>query len=266
MSHDPWNPPHTSTLPFSVIVSTIYGDMIIHRNDTHQTVPLLKLGRAVIHNEIRLLGRVLSYCDDNRHVVDIGANIGSFALALSKLVGEGGKVHAFEPQRIIFNMLAGSVALNSMMNVYCYNMAVGNREDRIEIPQFDYRGPQMSYGSIEFGPDQRQPLDQKRKHDAEKQEFVPLTTLDRFEFARLDMLKVDAEGMEMEILDGADQTIRRCRPIVFIEFIKVDREALKERLIGYGYEVWVASENYLAIPAEFVARLPAVPTLLHGLV
>jgi FkbM family methyltransferase len=266
MSHDPWDPPHTNTLPFSVIVSTIYGDMIIHRNDTHQTVPLLKLGRAIIHNEIRLLGRVLSYCEEDRHVVDIGASFGSFALALSKLVGERGNVHAFEPQRIIFNMLAGSVALNSLMNVHCYNMAVGNREDRIEIPQFDYRGPQMSYGSIEFGPDQRQPLDQTRKHDPGKQEFVPLTTLDRFEFERLDMLKVDAEGMEMEILEGADRTMRRCRPIVFIEFIKVDREALRQRLMGYGYEVWVASGNYLAIPNEFVAKLPEVPSLLHGLI
>jgi hypothetical protein len=80
------------------------------------------------------------------------------------------------------------------------------------------------------------------------------------------MLKVDAEGMETEILDCADQTIRVGRPIVFIEFIKVDREALKERLTGYGYEVRVASGNHLAYSTEFVARLPAVPTSLHGLI
>lgn len=136
MSHDPWDPPHTNTLSFCVVLSTIYGDMIVHRNDTHQTVPILKLGRAVIHNEIRLLARVLSYCADDRHVVDIGASYGSFSLALSKTVGKGGKIHAFEPQRIIYNMFAGSVALNSIMNVFCYNMAVGNKDGRIEIPKF----------------------------------------------------------------------------------------------------------------------------------
>jgi FkbM family methyltransferase len=265
MSHDPWNPPHTSTLPFSVVLSTIYGDMIVHRNDSHQTVPLLKLARAVIHNEVRLLARLLSYCPDDRHVVDVGASYGSFALALSKVVGARGKVHAFEPQRIIFNMLAGSIALNSFMNVYCYNMAVGNREGRVEIPQFDYKGPQMSYGSVEFGPEQRQKLDQARKHDAETQEYVPLTTLDRFEFQRLDLLKIDAEGMEMEILDGAEQTIRRCRPMMFVEFIKVDREALRNRLAGFDYAVADLPGNFLAIPTELEGKLPSVSTLVHGL-
>ncbi len=218
MSHDPWNPPHTSTLPFSIVLPTIYGDMIVHRNDTAQTVRLMQTGWAVMHNEIRILGRVLSYCPNDRQVVDVGSSYGSFALALSKVVGERGKVHAFEPQRIIFNMLAGAVALNSIMNVYCYNMAVGARDGRIEIPQFQYKGRQLSFGSIEFGPDQKQPLEQARQHDPDRVEYVPLTTLDRFEFARLDLMKIDAEGMEMEILDGADQTIRRCRPIMFVEY------------------------------------------------
>src|SRR5208283_3675709 len=115
MSHDPWDPPHTSTLPFTVILPTIYGSMIFHRNDTAQTVSHLKLGRSSDHNEIRLLARVLSYFGDALHVVDVGANFGSFALAFSKVVGERGRVHAFEAQRIIFNMLAGSIALNSVM-------------------------------------------------------------------------------------------------------------------------------------------------------
>ena len=265
MSHDPLNPPHTSTLTFTVVVSTIYGNMILHRNDTAMTIPHLKIGRAPSHNEIRLLARVLSYCDDNRHVIDVGANIGSFALAFSKVVGERGKVHAFEAQRVVFNMLAGSVALNSILNVFCYNMAVGDREGQIEIPQFDYRGPQMSYGSVEFGPTQKQRLDQERKYDPDRQEYVPLTTIDRFEFERVDLLKIDAEGMEMEILDGADRTVRRCRPIIFAEYIKVDREALKTRLAGLGYAVTTVPGNYLAIPVESVDRFPPMSTLVHGL-
>lgn len=265
MSHDPWDPPHTSALPFTVVIPTIYGRMIFHRNDTSQTVSHLKIGRSADHDEIRLLARVLSYSEGNPQVVDVGANFGSFALAFSKVVGERGKVHAFEAQRIIFNMLVGSVALNSVMNVFCYNMAVGDKEGRIEIPQFDYKGPQMSYGSVEFGPVQRQKLDQERRCDPEAQEYVPMTTLDRFEFQRLDLLKIDAEGMEMEILDGADQTIRRCRPIMFVEFLKVDRESLRKRLTEFGYVVSDVPGNYLAIPTEAMPRLPPLPALLNGL-
>src|SRR5208283_4934001 len=99
------------------------------------------------------------------------------------------------------------------------------------------------------------------KNDPEKQEYVLLTTIDRFDFQRVDLLKIDAEGMVMEILDGAERTIQRCRPIMFVEFMKVDREALKPRLAGLGYAVSDVPGNYLAIPTETVDKLPPVSTL-----
>src|SRR5215472_8442470 len=94
------------------------------------------------HSEIVFLTDVLRLCGNDLTAIDVGANVGTHALAFARAVGSLGAVHAFEPQRIIFNMLCGSIALNS----HCYNMAVGDRQGSIEIPQFDYSKP-LSFGS-----------------------------------------------------------------------------------------------------------------------
>jgi FkbM family methyltransferase len=235
--------------PFSIVVPTVYGQMILNRNDINQTNALLRTGRSLDDDEITMLARIMAVLPVNPVVIDVGANFGAFALGLSHVVGPLGTVHAFEPQRIIFNMLAGSVALNSMLNVRCYNMAVGDHEGRVEIPQFDYSQP-LNFGSVEFGGEQREKLTQPRQHDPNRLEFVPLTTLDHFNFERVDVLKIDVEGMEMQVLAGATETIRRCRPVMFVEFLKVDQNALRQRIMDFGYVVYGNKINFLCVPSE----------------
>jgi FkbM family methyltransferase len=75
----------------------------------------------------------------------------------------------------------------------------------------------MNFGSVEFTGEQSEKLVQDRGHDPAKAEFVPLTTIDRFEFPRADLMKIDVEGMELQVLEGSTQTIRRCRPVLFVE-------------------------------------------------
>jgi len=241
----------------NIVVPTAYGQMIVNRYDINQTAALVKTGQSINHDEICLLGDVLGVLESDPVFLDVGANFGVFSLGLSPRVGPKGKVHAFEPQRFLFNMLAGSVALNSLLNVYCHNMAVGDREGQVEVPQFDYGRP-LNFGSIEFSGEQREKLTQERGHDASRMEFVPLTTLDRFRFERVDLLKVDVEGMELQVLNGAAATIRRCRPVMFVEFIKVDREALRQRLNANGYIIYENKMNYLCVPRERGDQIKAV--------
>ena len=116
-------------IPFSVVVPTAYGLQIVLRyDDGLRTKPptFFRTGLAATHREIKLLASVLRCLGDSTVFVDIGANLGSFSLALSRVVGPRGKVHAFEPQRMIFNMLAGTMALNSVENVFCYHIALSN--------------------------------------------------------------------------------------------------------------------------------------------
>lgn len=234
---------------FSIVVPTVYGQMIVNRHDINQTGALLRTGKSLDHKEIEMLGTIASALAPDAVVVDAGANFGSFALGISRRLGPRGAVHAFEAQRVIFNMLAGSVALNSLLNVYCYNVALGDHEGQIEIPQFDYSKP-LNFGSIEFGVEQKEKLGQPRGHDPERAEFVRLTTLDSFAFGRVDLLKIDVEGMEMEVLEGARETIERCRPVMYVEFIKVDREALSRKIEEMRYAVYGNKMNLLCVPTE----------------
>jgi FkbM family methyltransferase len=245
-------------VPFTIIVRTAYGQMIVNRHDITETNFLFKKGFSLVHSEIVFLTNVLRLCGNNLTVVDVGANVGTHALAFARVAGPQGTVHAFEPQRIIFNMLCGSVALNSITNLYCYNMAVGDRQESIEIPQFDYTQP-LNFGSIEFGPTQCEVLSQPRRHDPNRVEFVPLTTLDHFAFKRVDLMKIDAEGMELQVLDGAAETIRRCQPVLYVEFVKVDADALRQRIVASGdYSVYKNKSNYLCVPSRLSDQLRAL--------
>jgi FkbM family methyltransferase len=237
-----------------MILPTAYGQMLVNRHDINQTNALLKKGVAIDHDEIAMLAQILQLLGGDLTVIDVGANFGAYALALSGFVGPNGKVHAFEPQRIIFNMLAGSVALNSLTNVVCNHMALGDREGWLEIPQFNHSKP-LNFGSIEFTTEQREPLTQRRGHDPRRVEYVPLSTIDRFEFEKVHLMKIDVEGMEMQVLDGAINTVRRCRPVLYAEFLKCDKAALRERIEALGYEVHKKGLNFLCIPAELTDRI-----------
>ncbi|HUB47855.1 MAG TPA: FkbM family methyltransferase [Acetobacteraceae bacterium] len=250
MSHIAARPP----LPYTVIVPTAYGQMILNRNDINQTNMLFKSGIAVDHKEIMLLANIFRLLGPGLTFLDVGANFGCYSLALSPFVGPGGRVHAFEPQRILHNMVAGTMALNSVSNVWCHNVAVGDREGQVEIPQFDYSS-MLNFGSVEFGPEQTEALSQQRAHDPDRIEYVRVATIDSFAFPRADVMKVDVEGMELAAFSGAADTIRRCRPVIFVEWIKVGHAPLEEQISAFGYRVHLVGGNLLCVPAELTGLI-----------
>jgi predicted secreted protein len=74
-----------------------------------------------------------------------------------------------------------------------------------------------------------------------------MMTIDSLNLARLDMIKIDVEGMESDVLDGAKATLEKCLPIIIVERIKSQQQAITQALASYGYE-WFAFElNYLAV-------------------
>jgi len=148
--------------------------------------------------------------------LDIGAHIGPHTLALADTVGPEGAVLAFEPQRVLFQMLCANLALNNRTNVYPYHAAVGAREDTIVVPQLDYTIENnfagMALGAYRQG------------------EKVRLLAIDGLDLQRCDFMKVDVEGMELEALKGACETIDRFRPALYVEN---DREEKSAALIAF---------------------------------
>jgi len=245
---------YSSGSQFTIIVSTAYGQMLVNRHDTIQTRALLNNGVSDDHAEIKLLTDLLRSRKPNPVAVDVGANFGTYTLALASAASPRGRVYAFEPQRIIYHMLAGTIALNSLTNVYCYNVAVGDREGMIAVPQYDYALP-LNFGGVEFGPVRHEVLTQEPSSDPSTTEQVHITTLDCLQLKRADLIKIDVEGMEMEVLSGARQTIQTFRPILYVEFLKSDAKAIRAWLAEREYEIFPTVMNYLAIPVEDIRAL-----------
>ena len=73
----------------------------------------------------------------------------------------------------------------------------------------------------------------------EEGETVPLCMLDGFQLERVDFIKLDVEGFEAKVLEGAANTIERCRPIMYIENDRAEKSAeLIQRLFDMGYRLW----------------------------
>jgi FkbM family methyltransferase len=156
-------------------------------------------------------------CPPGGVVVEVGANIGALTLVLARSVGPAGYVYAFEPQRIIFQSLCANLALNSIVNVDARHAAAAADPGWVLIPDIDYTRT-TNFGGISvngFNTGRR----------------VRRITLDGdLQLDRLDAIKIDVEGMELEVLRGATQLIGRFHPVLYVEN---DRLEKSETLIRY---------------------------------
>ena len=166
-------------------------------------------------------------------VVDVGANFGLTALAAFSAIGPTGQVHAFEPHPRIFRFLLGNIELNGAGSVVkAYNLALGNR-----------------HGSV-FLTDSRAD-DQNTVSKAPTGIRVPLSTLDEAVAAlpHIALLKIDVEGYEKFVLEGATETLRRVDCVYF--------EAYSANYAQHGYELGEIMD-FLAAKGLEVRRIGAV--------
>jgi FkbM family methyltransferase len=203
------------------IAACRHGVMLYNRNDTFIGASLRKYGE--FSSEETGLFRLIA--QPGRTVLDIGANIGVHTVDLSRLVGQSGTVHAFEPQRLMFQILCGNVALNSCTNVFTHQMAVGAAGGTIQVPTFD-PAERHNFGGLSL-------------RDPGGGETVPLVTIDSMNLSDCQFIKLDIEGMETEALRGAFTTIKSFRPILYVENDRRDRSAeLIGLLYQYGYRLY----------------------------
>ena len=156
-------------------------------------------------------------------VVEVGANIGAHTVHLAKLVGTKGMVVAFEPQRVVFQMLCANLALNDVKNTDAKCLAVGAAPGEITVPRVDYR-KEGNFGGISLGEDEG--------------DVVEMVALDDLMLPACHVIKIDVEGMEKQVLDGARQTITRFRPYLYVENDRPDKHAeLISALLDLDYRI-----------------------------
>jgi FkbM family methyltransferase len=237
----------------NVLIPTEHGLMLVNRQEAlfHFGVSKQLLENGVYErDEIRLITDQVKHVSDRPVCLDIGANIGVHTIELANAVrAKGGVVHSFEAQRIMFQMMMANVAINNLNNVYGHHCAVGARAGQLRLPAIDYSKP-ASFGSIELGSG-RQQEDIGHAPDWEHStETVDLITIDSLKLERVDIAKIDVEGMELQVLAGAEKTIGACKPLLFVEHLKSDKNLLLAWLREAGYRVYPCGPNYFGVPRE----------------
>ena len=199
-----------------------HGRMAVNRNDLYVGRSLLAYGEWA-EFELQLLGPLLRAGDV---VVDAGANIGTHTLFFAKVVGPRGHVHAFEPQRHVHAMLCDTLALNRLTDrVTCARAALGSTVGSVSVPYLPTYLI-LNFGALALG-------------GGVTGDQVPLVTVDSLALPQCRLIKVDVEGMEAEVLRGAEQTIRRHRPILYVENDRPEASAgLVALLRSYGYRLF----------------------------
>jgi FkbM family methyltransferase len=176
--------------------------------------------------------------------VDIGSNKGDFALLAAKVMEDRGRVLAFEPVPDNLHWLRKSVALNGYESVEIVEIALSDANGRVPI----YLGPWSGWHSL-------LPVASESGETIE----VTARTLDSFmaeqEDPRVDVIKIDVEGAEMQVLHGAARTLAEARPLtVFVECHPgrgVDQGEVWQLLAGHGLS--------FRDPADINVELPEMP-------
>lgn len=224
------------------------GYIVYNKNDIYGGQGIERYGEDA-EIEAHMLRQL---CGPGAVVVEVGANIGTRTMVLAKRVAPTGFVYAYEPQRIVFQTLCANLALNSIVNVDARCAAVGAERGWVHVPNVDYSqrgnfgGIAMSAGS---GPGR-----------------VPLVRLDEeLQLGQLKLLKIDVEGMELDVLRGAEGLIRRFQPAMYVENDRAEKSAA---LIGYlidlGYRLYwhkpplFNRANYFGDPENIFPNLVSV--------
>lgn len=192
--------------------------------------------------------RLLKDCADGI-VLDIGANLGSYSVPLAKN-NPHLTVHAFEPQRIVYYQLCANVVINSLENLHAHNFGISAEAVSLPMQMPDY-SQELNIGAFSIDKDVRENEYECTTEGAV--ERIVLLPLDDGNHKDVRLIKIDVEGHELQVLKGAQETIKAndYPPIIFEAWTwkpwyKERREELFDYVRSMGYVIDTFGENNLA--------------------
>lgn len=241
-----------------VLTATDYGPMLVNRFDYcggpgniwgvgHELLNTSSYEADVIKILTELLNVRREFDGDGVVVMDCGANVGTFTLSLARHILGWGELLAIEAQERVFYALAGNIAINNLFNARALWTAVGEASGSIEIPRINYLEP-ASFGSLELMESMtNEDIGQTLNRSPGRGQVVAMTTIDELDLPRIDLIKIDVEGMELQVLRGGLQSLRRSRPMMLLEHCKTSLTDLTRFLTQENYEAIVVGRNLVAI-------------------
>jgi FkbM family methyltransferase len=205
--------------------SNIYGVEIKSYNDYiyNHSITINKLWDEEIVNE------VLNNYIEGTDILDIGANIGLITLGITKKAKERninlGNIHCFECDTHLFNLLESNVS--SLNNVNLYPFAVAQKELLCNLSLLDSnQGCNHIYSTIDEKEKTNYDYSMLFYQDAHQKRnnvFILGTALDNISYNfknKISIVKIDVEGFELNVLNGAKKLILEHRPIIIVEIYK----------------------------------------------
>lgn len=202
-----------------------HGLMIFNQRDIWQGKSFDVYGEYS-EDEIKLYNLAIKPGDT---VVEIGGNIGSLTLPISRILGPTGTLMVFEPERTAFYALAGNVALNNIRNTFIFQQAMGKETGMMKVPELDLEKT-FNFGGLELDKD----------YSNSPHYPVGVNTIDNLGLQKLDLLKIDVEGMELTVLEGGVKTIDKFEPHLIVEDDREGKsEELRKFIRDHGYKMYM---------------------------
>jgi FkbM family methyltransferase len=169
-----------------------------------------------------LISWAAQFCHSEKVMLDIGAHSGTYTVSLANYCKH---VYSFEPQRLTYYSLCGSVALSNLKNVTCYQFGLGSEDQvgkkTLNIVSHDGGGSTLHVNNL--------PVLQT--------EEIEIRTLDSFDMDNVGFIKIDVEENELQVLrSGMNTLIRSGYPPILFEMNAYNHE-LCDFLRGLGYAV-----------------------------
>ena len=175
---------------------------------------------------------------DGNTIVDIGANIGYFTLIFARLVGEKGEVFAFEPEPNNFNLLKKNIEINNYKNVNLINKAASNKSGKIKLYIDDFNSGGHSLIAQ---------IPNKQHIEIESIKLDDFFDTNK----KIDFIKIDAEGAELEVLKGMSTLLNKNDDIkILLEFnpfmfksFNVTPQKYIDLLMGFNFKIYKFDEK-----------------------
>ncbi len=189
------------------------------------------------------------------HVIDIGANVGYHTFRMSKLTGPSGRVYAIEPTGWAYRRLIRNASLNPDLNNITFSQLGLSNVDTGIVP-------------MEFQSSYR--LDGKQQRAIENIELITLDTyLKREDITRVDFIKLDVDGFEGKVLQGAAKSITKIKPAILMELNPAtmlengdDPDAMIQMFAQAGYHFETSHGQPIADLAKYWRKNTNASTML----
>ena len=208
------------------VYSNIYFYRILHNSIFIQK----RIQKGYLFEHINLI-ILHSYMRKSDIAIDVGSNIGTITVPLSKMVE---KVYSFEPIKDIYKLLEYNIKRNNINNVVISKNALSNKKNNIYLKNILYN--KTKYTIFDFDVDTK----------------VQVETIDELQIKNVGLIKIEITNMEMKILEGAKETIKKYKPIILCKFTPNISSSFNIfdfcRKHGYNTIIESRGNNYFIIP------------------